>query len=77
MQYLCKPPYLDFIYLSLCVKSMIFKLEQSIVKLLRLKSFFIDKSLRKVVFELWTQKKKLSFIYIRQCLSLFRINEDN
>ena len=38
------------------VKPVKFKMEQSTVKLIRLKSLFIDKSLRQVVFELWAYK---------------------
>ena len=61
MQYLCRPPYLDIVYLLLCVKPMKFKLEQSSIKLLRFKSLFIDRSQRQVVFELCSSEIKLSY----------------
>ena len=76
MPYLCRPPYLDIVYLLLCVKPMKFKLEQSSATLLRFKSLFIDKSLRQAVFDLCSSEIKLSYKH-KIIFSLFEIKKDN
>ena len=71
MQYLCIPPYLCIVYLLLYVKPLKFKLEESPLKHFKFKSLFLDKSLKKVVFEFGLRNKVNLDIYIYETMLVY------